>query len=61
MQEAVKTVGERLAYSVPEAAATLGISASTVWLLIRAGKIGVVRLGGRTIVPSAQLQKILEP
>lgn len=51
---------DRLAYSVREVAAALGIGTSTTWKYIAAGIIPAVRLGNRTLVTRATLQQILE-
>jgi len=50
---------ERLAYRVPEAAATLGISERSVWKLISEGEIQVVRSGKIVLVPRTVLEEFL--
>ena len=50
----------RLAVSLPEAAAALGISASHARRQARAGKIPVVRFGARMVVPVAELERLLK-
>jgi len=41
----------RVGFSVDETAERIGVSANTVWNMIRRGDIAVVRIGRRTIVP----------
>lgn len=40
-----------------EAGRVLGVSASTVWRLLRDGRIPSVRSGGRRLIPAAALQR----
>lgn len=49
------------AHSVPDAARVLGVCATSVWGLIRAGEIRPVRLGRRTIIPVSELERLLSP
>ncbi len=42
--------------SVDEAGASLGVSASTVWRMIRRGDLDSVRMGGRRLIPEDALQ-----
>ena len=51
---------DRLAYSIPELAKGLGISASTLWKHIGTGKIHAVRIGGRTVVTHAERRRLLK-
>lgn len=50
---------EPLAYRVKDFCRLVGISASTFWKLTAAGKIKVTRIGGRTLVPAAEAQRIV--
>jgi excisionase family DNA binding protein len=50
---------ERLAWSVREVAAALGISVPTVWSLIRSGAMASVRIGNRCLVTETELQRVL--
>jgi excisionase family DNA binding protein len=43
--------------SVPNGAQWLGIGQTKMWALIRDGKINAVRLGSRTLLPLAELQR----
>ncbi|MBT9260208.1 MAG: helix-turn-helix domain-containing protein [Clostridiales bacterium] len=51
---------KRLTLSVPEVAHMLGIGRNTAYELARAGKLPVVRLGKRFLVPVAALERWLE-
>ena len=44
---------QRIADSVPEAAARLSISTRTIWREIRDGRLAAVNARGRTLVPRA--------
>ena len=49
----------RIAHSVENAAALLDVGRTTVFELIRTGKIKAVKLGGRTLIPDAALRDFL--
>jgi excisionase family DNA binding protein len=49
------------AYTVPEVAAMLRIARSTVYRLIRAGKIPSVRGGEQIRVPCVAMDRLLDP
>jgi excisionase family DNA binding protein len=52
---------ERLAYSVHEAAALLGVHYFSVYRLIQNGKIRVCRaLRGKLLIPRSELVRLLE-
>jgi excisionase family DNA binding protein len=60
--EETKTETERLAYSVEEAAALLGVHYFSVYRLIQRGKLKACRvLRGKLLVPRSELLKLLEP
>lgn len=61
IQSAVMTTTpqSRLAYPVNEAAQLLGISRSTLYGLIGAGDVHAVKIGGRTLVTAAELDRYL--
>jgi excisionase family DNA binding protein len=50
----------RLAYSVHDAAAALGLSASSIWKWISLGQLRAIRIGGRTLIPGAEISRVLE-
>ncbi len=50
-----------LLHSINGAAARLGeVSESTVWRLIRSGKLRAVKVLGRTLVPESELQRVAQ-
>lgn len=49
----------RIAHSVENAATLLDVGRTTVFELIRTGKIKAVKLGGRTLIPDAALRDFL--
>ena len=44
--------------SIPDTARALGLSASGVYRRIEAGELGSVRLGGRRLVPVAEVERL---
>ena len=52
-------VTERLAYTVEEFAQTIGISRSSAYRVLKQYNIETVRLGGRTLVPRAAVERLL--
>lgn len=50
----------RLTYSVPEAAAKLGIARSTAWRYIKSGLIPAFKFGGRTFVRAEDLKAVID-
>ena len=51
----------RIAFSVDEAAESLGVSANTVWKLIRDGVLRKVKVGRRTLIPATSLEELVGP
>lgn len=51
---------KRLAFSIPEAAAALGLSASSIWKWISLGQLRVTKVGGRTLITADELNRILK-
>ena len=49
----------RLAHGVENAAALLDVGRTTVFELIRTGRLRAVKLGGRTLIPDAALREFL--
>ncbi len=47
-----------LAYQVTPFCSLIGISRSTFWKYTRLGKIRVIRIGGRVLVPHAEALRI---
>jgi excisionase family DNA binding protein len=59
--QATATPGERLAYSIQEAADLLGVNYFSVYRLVQRGKLKVCRaLRGKLLVPRAELLKLLQ-
>lgn len=52
--------GSKLAYTVEEAGAALGLSRSTIFDMIRLGELSAKKLRGRTIVSRDELQRVLD-
>lgn len=46
---------ERLALTVKEAAALLGVHPTTIYRAIKAGEIAVDKIAGRTVIPARSL------
>ncbi len=56
------STGGRDYYTVPEAAAVLGVNPSTIWRWIKARKLSAYRVGERAIrIKKADLQKVVRP
>jgi excisionase family DNA binding protein len=51
----------KLTYTVPEAAALLGISRSTAYECVRRGEIPSLTLGRRVLISRSQLERLLGP
>jgi excisionase family DNA binding protein len=49
-----------LAYSIPNAAARIGISRSCMYELIRAGEIPIIKVGARSLVGDHDLRAFLQ-
>ena len=56
---AKNTAAERLAYTVREAAAALGVGRDAVYNAINRGELRAVRFGGTTLVPRVELERLL--
>ena len=48
-----------LAYRVKEFCRRVGISPATFYKYVSLGKIRVIKIGGRTLVPAAEVERIL--
>ena len=49
----------KIAYSVPEAAAALGLSVNNTYSLVKTGRLPSIRLGKRILISRAELEKLL--
>lgn len=52
--------GEKLAFSIKETGALLGLSYITVWRLIRRGKIRTVGVTRHRVIPKAEIDRYLK-
>lgn len=50
---------ERKAWTVAEASESVGVSQSALYRSIRQGSIRAVRIGGRVVIPSDELERLL--
>ena len=50
----------KIAYSIREAARASSLSRSTIYNHISAGRLQARRIGGRTIIPAASLQALID-
>ena len=53
-------MNEKLAYSITEAAAVLGVSRGTVYTLIHRDDFPKLKIGSRTLIPCARLAEWIE-
>ena len=51
---------DKKAYSVAEAATTIGISRTTLYELIKAGQIHTLSIGTKTLVPAQALEDFVD-
>jgi excisionase family DNA binding protein len=49
---------DKLLFGVSEAAASLGLGKSTVWALIAAGKLETTKIGRRTLIRRASIERL---
>ncbi len=47
-------------YKVPEAAALINMSAKTMWKMVSAREIDVVRIGRAVRIPAAAIERLIE-
>lgn len=50
----------KLAYSIKQACQASSLSRTTLYAHIAAGRLRVVRFGGRTVIPAEALRSLLE-
>jgi len=48
----------RLAYSIAEAGALTSLSRTSIWRAAKAGRIRIVKLGQRSLIPASELEKL---
>ena len=51
---------EKIVLSVPEAGALLGISRAHAYLMVKQGRLPIIKLGRRLVVPRPALMRMLE-
>lgn len=59
MINTVERTTDRRGLSVREAAQYLGIGTTSLYKLIRQGRVRIIKLGSRTIVPRAEIERVL--
>lgn len=50
---------DRLAYRIPEVVTATGLSRSVIYELIKTGRLRVKKVGSRTLVERAELERML--
>ena len=50
--------GERFAYRVDEACRALGIGRTSLYALVNAGELQLIKIAGRTLVPRSELERL---
>lgn len=51
---------QKLAYTIPEALAAIGIGRTNLYKLASEGKLDLRKVGGRTLVTAASLQRLID-
>lgn len=49
----------KLAFTVAEAAKALGLSAATIWAMLKDGDLVARKLRGRTLIPRDELERVI--
>jgi excisionase family DNA binding protein len=52
-------VTDKLAYSINEAADRIGVGRTTLYQLVNAGELRLVKLGSRSLIIAAELEALL--
>ena len=55
----MKEMPERLAYRVDEACASIGIGRSSLYNMIRDGRVKSVKIAGRTLILRSEIERLL--
>ena len=50
---------QRVAWRVNEAAFRLGVSRATIYKMASGGKLRLIKIGGRTLIPDAEIERLL--
>jgi excisionase family DNA binding protein len=56
----IQAISDRRAFPVTEAATLLGVSRATVYKLAADGRIRLVKIGGRTLIPASEIERVAE-
>lgn len=51
---------DKLAYTVPEAIAAIGIGRTNFYKIAREGKLDLRKVGGRTVVTAVSLRRLID-
>lgn len=51
---------ERFAYRVDDACYGLGISRTTFYEMVKSGQLKTIKLGGRTLVPASEINRLTQ-
>lgn len=57
----MSAANDKLAYGIQEAAEAMSVGKSTVWRWIHDGRVKTVKLGGRTLIPRVELERLILP
>lgn len=49
---------DKLAYRVSEACAALGVGRTSLYKLVKAGELRMIKIAGRSLVPRAELERL---
>lgn len=50
----------KLAYRVDEACAALGIGRSSIYQLVKSGKLKLIKIAGRSLIPRSELERLIK-
>ena len=53
------SANERVAWRINERAFRLGVSRATIYKLAAAGKLRLIKVGGRTLIPDAEIMRLV--
>ena len=56
----IRSLAAPLAHRIPEACSRLGIGRSSLYALIKSGEIRTIKIGSRTLIPEAELLKVID-
>ena len=55
------TLPDRLAYRVPEALYVSGLGRTKFYAEVKAGRLRLIKIGGRSLVPAEDLKALVSP